>query len=519
MLFLFFALNIFFAKSNLSTIKLDKNWSYSLETNIQKIVSFDMKPDENKFTPIPFLQLYDFQNLLNKKENIIWLKVDFFIPNNFSQEDLACDFGRISMNDQTWLNGVYIGGWGTFEKGGWNYWNKTREYKIPGFLIRPGSTNTIYLRVYANQKGLTTPPIISKSQFITEKVVKENFIYSTSYMLVAAILLLIGLYNIFSFSQTKCRNINIMYAIICIVSAIYASKFFITELPGLQSPQISYFLFQKIISYSLVFILLFFVGSYFTVFYKKTSVTFINIIRIIFLIIPIILIFTARDYTDLTSLRLILFLLTIPHILYIMYLFIFAIQHKNKKIIYSVWSFLPLFFTIIFDLIIHAKLHLYFLPYFSIWGWMITIILQFFILSRNITTECCQLEKTITKLEAALHEKSKESILANENLITINKFRSVENEQKKQALEVASFVQENTKINKIPNQEEWNIAYSYKSQHTIANTIYDFFIKKDKLYGITLFTVPNYNLSSVLLAMLTNYKIQSFFYSSHFISK
>jgi sigma-B regulation protein RsbU (phosphoserine phosphatase) len=513
-LFLFFTIALFAVKSNLETISLNKNWSYAVETNIKKITSFDMKPNENQFKPIPFLQLSQLQNLVPNKIGVIWLKVDFLIPSEFSQEDLSCNFGQISMQDQTWLNGVYIGGWGSFEKDSWNYWNKPREYTIPSFLIHSGSTNTIYLRVYVDQKGfLCTTPTIAKSHTIHEKVINENFVNSTSYMLLAAILLMIGFYNIFSFLQRKNGHINLTYAVICFLSVIYTSKFYILELPGLQSPQIPFFLFEQIVSTSLIFILLFLVCDFFNEIFKRTSAAIVYIIRFIFLIIPLIIIFTAKDYSTLNSRSLILSLFTLPSIGYLIYIFVCAIYHNNKKIMLVLWSFSPLFFTIIFDIITHAIFHLFCFPYLSNWGWQIVIIIQFFILASEITNENTQLEKTISELEISLHEKFREISMAKDSLMTANKYITSEKEQKEHDKNTAAFVQKCSSIDKVPKLKKWEVAYCYKPQQAISSIIYDFFINNNELHGIELFALSKHSLSSALIAMLAKNNIQSCFYN------
>ncbi|HZK19494.1 MAG TPA: 7TM diverse intracellular signaling domain-containing protein, partial [Treponemataceae bacterium] len=285
--YLFVLPALFALKTTGTNLLIDTNWQYAVENNSQNIVSFDMKPEKNRFNNISFIQLRNLELLLPHKSGVVWLKSSFYVPDDFSQESLACYLGKISMHDQTWLNGVYLGGWGTFEKNTWSYCNKTREYVIPGFLINTGTENTLYVRIFVNQKGsLQSVPKIGPSQIIHKKATIESFIHASTHMLLAGIFIFISLYNLFLFFYRKKERLHLSYALLTFFSALYTSQLYLHLLPGFQPAHNSYMLYQKITSYFSGFLIVFLACNYLNYFFERNEARIIYILRSILILIP-----------------------------------------------------------------------------------------------------------------------------------------------------------------------------------------------------------------------------------------
>lgn len=84
---------------------------------------------------------------------IAWLRKTVFIPSDWPRGDFGICLGRISHADETYFNGVKIGGEGHFPPDEMSMWNIPRHYFIPGELVKRGALNEIRVRVWFHTYG------------------------------------------------------------------------------------------------------------------------------------------------------------------------------------------------------------------------------------------------------------------------------------------------------------------------------------------------------------------------------
>ncbi|MBN2159551.1 MAG: SpoIIE family protein phosphatase [Spirochaetes bacterium] len=84
---------------------------------------------------------------LGKIYGVCWLRKSVFIGENVGKESLGLILGRIGNADETFFNGVKIGGMGEFPPHEFSMWNHPRHYLIPKSLIRYGEENVISVRI------------------------------------------------------------------------------------------------------------------------------------------------------------------------------------------------------------------------------------------------------------------------------------------------------------------------------------------------------------------------------------
>ena len=80
-------------------IDLSDGWEYSLE---------DPAYSFNSFKPVTKEQLYKLEDLVPHKIGFIWLRHSFTVPPLLKSEDLGLYLGRITMADETRVNGMFI---------------------------------------------------------------------------------------------------------------------------------------------------------------------------------------------------------------------------------------------------------------------------------------------------------------------------------------------------------------------------------------------------------------------------
>lgn len=76
-------------------------------------------------------------------DGVVWFRRDVDLPASWADKDLRLSLGAIDDCDETFFNGVKVGGIGPDTP---NYWDHKRMYTVPGKLVKAGK-NTIAIRV------------------------------------------------------------------------------------------------------------------------------------------------------------------------------------------------------------------------------------------------------------------------------------------------------------------------------------------------------------------------------------
>jgi phosphoserine phosphatase RsbU/P len=84
---------------------------------------------------------------LGKIEGVCWLRKTVVFSREMQKQSAGLILGRIANADETYFNGVKIGGMGNFPPREFSMWNHPRHYLIPKNLIKYGDENVISIRV------------------------------------------------------------------------------------------------------------------------------------------------------------------------------------------------------------------------------------------------------------------------------------------------------------------------------------------------------------------------------------
>lgn len=88
------------------------------------------------------------------QENVYgWYRRDITIPADLAGKDIYINLGKIDDADETYFNGVKVGGMGSFPPNYITAWDLIRRYKIPHEIIRFGGKNIIAVRVFDGIMG------------------------------------------------------------------------------------------------------------------------------------------------------------------------------------------------------------------------------------------------------------------------------------------------------------------------------------------------------------------------------
>ena len=113
-------------------------------------------------------------------EGVFWIRKKVFIDKKLSGKSLGLILGRIGNADETFFNGVKIGGMGGFPPDEYSMWNQPRHYLVPHTIIRYGDENIIAVRVsymiFAEMLGRIA---IDGYEYWQEDALVNRFLYTS----------------------------------------------------------------------------------------------------------------------------------------------------------------------------------------------------------------------------------------------------------------------------------------------------------------------------------------------------
>ncbi|MGE5847195.1 MAG: glycoside hydrolase family 2 TIM barrel-domain containing protein, partial [Ignavibacteria bacterium] len=77
-----------------------------------------------------------------------WYRRELTVPAELKGEDIIINVGKVDDADETYFNGVKVGGMGSFPPNYTTAWDYLRYYKIPQEIINYGTKNSIAVRVF-----------------------------------------------------------------------------------------------------------------------------------------------------------------------------------------------------------------------------------------------------------------------------------------------------------------------------------------------------------------------------------
>lgn len=481
-----------------SKIDLTTGWTYSLEENSQNRI---YKPFDNTI-------LGNLENLVPEQYGYIWLKKVFSVPEDLKNQNLGVYLGRISIADETYVNGAYIGGEGTCPPNEFSAWNTARFYTIPEAILNNGD-NEIVVKIWVDGEGsIVSHPFISTIITARKAASREAFWNSKINLIFAFLMLIIAGYHLMLYFKNKNEKENLMFALINILSALYLSVFFYGELPFSYGTHVSFLFFQKIFSNSLPFFIGYMVISFIITFVHSTENKVIKYIRLAFLILPVVIVLFAPDYRILRSMRW-TFMMLIPPMLYLLFVIIRALVRKEKDAVTLLFGFSPLLGTFLIDIIVHNILKNYSFPYITSIGWQLVIVSLLFILANRFVKSRRQVEELNRTLENKVEERTKELSESNSKLSKANTQLEETNNQLTEAkrkadrdLKLAANVQNSFFNPSLPYFKNWEVVYKFKPAAGVSGDLYDFFYEGTNLHGAGLFDVSGHGIASGLVTML-----------------
>ncbi len=176
----------------------------------------------------------------------LWLRKEVFIDKKHAGMPLGLILGRISNADETFFNGVKVGGTGSFPPGEFSMWNHPRHYPVPASIVRFGEPNTIAIRVsYFLYAGILGDIALAPhGQWRADEIGRRFSLITHSYLILSMALLLLVIFLTFYIARPDeqeylfyCLQIFFGFFIVfdlCTYWNIYPSTYFRLQTVGIS---------------------------------------------------------------------------------------------------------------------------------------------------------------------------------------------------------------------------------------------------------------------------------------------
>ena len=456
--------------------------------------------EKRKYTEIE--NLTDLHLKHPERKGFIWIKTTFQTPPGLKGELCSLLLGRIIIADETYLNGIQIGKTGKFPPGFFSEWNTTRYYTVPENVLNNEDPNLLLIKLYVNNEGsITGKRMLGKSEIVHDEYVKQDFMNSRINALIAFLMFMIACYHVIIYIfRTKDRE-NIFYALVCFIFAFYLTNFFITRLPFFDYTGLSYLFYQKLIMISM-FVIAYLLVRFLQLYLGTVHNRKVQFIIIAATIIPSLILLFLPGYEYFMKVRFMLTMFLLVHVGYVIYITIQAAIKKQVEARVLFIGSIPLYVTILFDIIVHNVLQLNDYIYLAGLGFPSFLIAIAGILASRFVQYHNEVEELNISLEQKVEDRTSKLQYANESLReTMNELREAQ-EIAERDMNMAVNVQQSMLPEDEFSTKDWQAAVYFKPMSGVSGDFYDFYFDNGRLKGAGLFDVSGHGISSGLITIM-----------------
>ena len=369
-------------------------------------------------------------------ESFLWVRIAFSIPEKLKDKNIALVIPFLHFSDIAWLNGHFIGQYGTFPPNAYAAQYESHFYNLPEEYLIEGE-NEILIKVYC--KGFAT---ISGRLFIGEEEACKRisksitFIKAKIYLLFVGVMVAAAIVFFLIYFNTKEYKSFFAFALLNTICIILINPFIASEIPVYASHHLPYLIYMKFSMYALIPYAVFCAAEFMLMYMEYFSPKWLFYIRLALTLGPAAIITFTNDYTMLMKLcRPIVILLLINLSLGIIIPILIVRDDKAEKKLQTLFmGFTPLLCSMFLDFILKVLVKDDLLPYFTVFGFLITDVV-FFI---SLTLEFSRLSRETGRMNRELDQEIKKQT---ERLSQAKENLEIEIKKSNIELEMASVVQ------------------------------------------------------------------------------
>ncbi len=473
----------------------------------------DVLPRQNDFKPLSKKEMKNLNKLTTKDENFIWLKINFFLPEELKHHDIGLYIGYIRGADLLWLNMNSIRQYGEFPPTESSAGFTGQYFMFPVSMLNQDGLNTVLIKVWPDAFAS-----ISSKIFLSERPLvhifgeQTTFINSKITMAFAWVMIVIFfmyLFLYFVMQKYENKNVYLFFALLNLYTVHFLVPFFMPEISWINTSWLSYNTIIKFFFYGGGATTCYFANSFIIAYLHKKDSKPIIIIRLIIFLIPVIWAFTLRSTKSLNSFIPIIvifgilqFIFSIPRLIKALF-----VKETRMNTVYLLIGFSPVLVCVILDVIFKLGNVNSNLPYLTIYGWQVTIfiflgslLMRFGSMYMHNTELNYKLSEFTSHLEEVVAMRTKELSEAN---FVLSK-----------GLETVAHVQKNFLPVKNKTFRGWELSISYNAlDNNVSGDLYDYYFTDGILDGLGIFDVSGHGIPAGLMTILAKSII-----SQHFIT-
>ena len=472
-----------------------------LETPSYYNIGNIMREREN-FKPLDKAKFKSLNALLENKDNYIWLKIDFEVPDLLKSKGLGVYVDQLNSADQYFFNGTGLRVYGSFAPNYMSAGFQAQFVMLPFTLIKQNGVNTLLIQVSTDSSvSMSEKIFIGEANDIFTTAELKSFLCSRINMTFAAMMIIIFLIfflfwiKLFKYDESK---MFFSFSMLLLYTIHFLIPFFIAEIPWAKPTFISYTTFIKFFFGFGTFTTIYFANSFIIHYLGYKESKKIIILRFVLWLLPTFsLVFINELEIIKRSIPVYILLCTVQFFFSIPRFFIaFKDSARRNTAFLLLEGFSPALLGIIADFIFKIIFGLRALPYFSIYGWQLTVIIFLVFLVQKFS-----------KLYRHNYELKNQLVDFNTNLENIVAMRTKEvaeaNFILSRGLETISHVQQNFLPPQNKTLKGWELAISYKAlDHDVSGDLYDYYYTENNLDGLGIFDVSGHGIPAGLMTIL-----------------
>ena len=471
-----------------------------------------------KFEHLDNMGYKNLMDLVGIDGKYVWLKAEFELIPELKDDDLSMVIPYLHYADILYLNGHYIDDYGVMGTSPEDPVNQEAGYvahlfDFPELYLNQTGKNTVLIKVQClGHATITDGVFVGLRQDGWRTSDNMTFWRSRFYTYFEGMMLLCGIFFFMLYFVFKRNASYRRFGLLNILTALFFSIFFITDLPwtGFHGgiPFFWYVKFAKSICFfamALVFSL--FICSFTERKLKKWE----NVVHFLAFTISTAMALFAPTYLWLVRRTLLLIplscaglLLSIGHVIVD---FRKSEGEKRRKIRVVLLALCFLLLIMGIDIIIKGTFRNIKMPFISIFGWTGVIIIIFIYFCVDYSKIASRLEYLNQGLEDEIKAQTKQ-------LKDVNGRLENDREKSLKDMRMAAIVQ--NKFFHAPTDalKSWDFSVRYEPLSIVSGDLFNFYHNKDLLYGLSLFDASGHGVAASLVTMLAENIIQQTYMES-----
>lgn len=471
---------------------------------------------ELSYKPLEKMEYKNLMRLVGNTGEFVWLKVQFTIPDELKGDDLSMLIPYLHYAEELYLNGYYIDDYGIIGEGAEDPEIQdagliAHLFDFPEAFLNQEGENTVLIRVLAlGDASITSGVFVGFREDCWATSDIMTFWRSRIYIFLEGFMLCVCLFFLMIFIAYKSEGIYLYLSLMTFFSMIFFSGFFGGDLPfvGFHGG-IKYLTFYKITKcisfFSLEYIFGLFVFDYMRFKHHWQE----RITRLMILIISVLTTILLPTYHSLITFSHIIVPISFIDVTVALGIIVFNLhkgqRRENARIL--IIGFSPMLLFVNTDFVIKALFNNITLPYFSMFGWELTMTIFFMYFSSQYNRIAERLEYLNKNLKEEVNEQTSMLKEAHKRL---EHERDIANKD----MHMAALVQQ--KFFNIPHQtfKKWDYAVCYEPLSEVSGDLFNFYYYDDLLDGISLFDASGHGVAASLITMLAENVIRQVFDNS-----